>query len=274
MGDIIKPDKLSAVLSEGDLESLGPKGRNEYYVRLCSELELNPLTQPFRYIPLQGRLKLYVTKGGAEQLRDLRGISITSIEEREFNGLLVTKVTAKDKSGRVDVDTGFAVVKGLQGDALGNAILKSYTKGKRRVTLSMCGLGGLMDESEMETVKRQANEEFSPGDGEGFVEAEFDDEPKFASGQMEEVATMSYQLDQLGTLSSLSHWVYSRGPRIMELPGELRTELLREVARKSQSWGVTKDDIVNWVKRREISCYGQRDHMVPSQLREGDTDVF
>ena len=39
----------------------------------------------------------------------------------------------------------------LKGDVLCNAIMKAETKAKRRVTLSVCGLG-FLDESEIETI--------------------------------------------------------------------------------------------------------------------------
>jgi len=42
-------------------------------------------------------------------------------------------------------------IKGLTGDSLCNAMMKSVTKAKRRVTLSICGLG-LLDETEVDSV--------------------------------------------------------------------------------------------------------------------------
>ena len=40
---------------------------------------------------------------------------------------------------------------GLKGDALANGLMKAETKAKRRVTLSLCGLG-MLDDSEVETI--------------------------------------------------------------------------------------------------------------------------
>jgi hypothetical protein len=40
---------------------------------------------------------------------------------------------------------------GLKGDALANALMKAETKSKRRVTLSICGLG-MLDETEVDTI--------------------------------------------------------------------------------------------------------------------------
>ena len=57
---------------------------------------------------------------------------------------------AKGKD-REDVDFGAVSIKGLAGDALVNAKLKAITKAKRRVTLSICGLG-FLDETEIDTI--------------------------------------------------------------------------------------------------------------------------
>jgi len=51
----------------------------------------------------------------------------------------------------MDEDMGFAAVGNIKGDALGNAMLKAVTKAKRRVTLSICGLG-MLDETEVASI--------------------------------------------------------------------------------------------------------------------------
>jgi hypothetical protein len=67
-------------------------------------------------------------------------------------------VTATDATGRRDSDMGVVSTKNLAGENLANAILKAITKAKRRVTLSICGLG-MLDETEVadipESSKRQ-----------------------------------------------------------------------------------------------------------------------
>jgi hypothetical protein len=73
-----------------------------------------------------------------------------------MNGDMVSVTAyATDKTGRTDADLGVVSVKGKQGDNLANAMMKAVTKAKRRVTLSICGLGWL-DESELETVPTAA----------------------------------------------------------------------------------------------------------------------
>jgi hypothetical protein len=58
-------------------------------------------------------------------------------------------------NGRTDESTGAVPIKGVHGEALANAFLKAETKAKRRVTLSICGLG-LLDETELETIPRDS----------------------------------------------------------------------------------------------------------------------
>jgi hypothetical protein len=61
-------------------------------------------------------------------------------------------VRATDKEGRVDEDFGaVSFPETLRGEARANTILKAITKAKRRVTLSICGLG-FLDETEVENI--------------------------------------------------------------------------------------------------------------------------
>lgn len=60
-------------------------------------------------------------------------------------------VQATDKDGRIDEDYGVVAVGSLAGEALANLSMKAVTKAKRRVTLSICGLG-MLDETEVVTV--------------------------------------------------------------------------------------------------------------------------
>lgn len=144
----IKPD---SVLVQGDLSTMSDDQRATYYLKVCDSLGLNPHTQPFEYIKLGGQLKLYATRACSDQLRKLHGVSLT-IHSRELVDDIYTVVArAEDVSGRTDEASGVVSLKGLSGEARANAIMKSETKAKRRVTLSICGLGWL-DETEVETV--------------------------------------------------------------------------------------------------------------------------
>ena len=116
---------------------------------MCQSVGLNPLTRPFEYISLQGKLVLYARRDAADQLRRIHGISVEIVERKVVGDILVVHVRAHDKSDRTDEDLGTVSVAGLKGEALANAMLKGITKAKRRVTLSICGLG-MLDETETE----------------------------------------------------------------------------------------------------------------------------
>jgi hypothetical protein len=142
---------METVITKGDLKDLSPKQRAEYYAMVCTSMGLNPLTKPFDFITLNGKLTLYATKGATDQLRGQRNVTV-AIESREQVGdLYVVTATARTPDGRADSDIGAVNVKGLAGEALANAMMKATTKAKRRVTLSLCGLGWL-DESEVDSI--------------------------------------------------------------------------------------------------------------------------
>lgn len=148
----LDPKVVESVLLDGDLAKLTPKQRLDYYLRLCESLDLNPLSKPFAYIRLNNRLTMYAQKNATDQLRQKRGITVEISSKEMRDDLYVVWARAKHPAGRQDEDVGAVNVQGLKGDALCNAIMKAVTKAKRRVTLSICGLGGLMDETEIETV--------------------------------------------------------------------------------------------------------------------------
>lgn len=139
------------VTSGGDLAKLTIDDRATYYKEVCESVGLNPLTEPFKYITLNGKLTLYATKSATEQLRKLNGISLTIISTDTVGDVYIVRVRATDKDSRIDESTGAVSIAGLKSDALANAIMKCETKSKRRVTLSISGLGYL-DESELETI--------------------------------------------------------------------------------------------------------------------------
>lgn len=95
-------------------------------------------------------MTLYATKACTDQIRSNKNISV-KITSREFkNDLYIVSAEAKDNSGRTDESLAAVHVGGMRGDALANSLMKCETKAKRRVTLSICGLG-MLDETEIET---------------------------------------------------------------------------------------------------------------------------
>ncbi|EHC3300015.1 hypothetical protein QMJ70_001818 [Campylobacter coli] len=136
-------------LVKGDLSKLSDVERASYVKNLCESLGLNMLTNPFEYIVLNGKLTLYANKSATDQLRQIRKVSITKTEVAQVGDIYMVTAYAATPDGRTDCDTGALNIKNLGGDNLANAIMKAITKAKRRVTLSICGLG-MLDESELD----------------------------------------------------------------------------------------------------------------------------
>jgi hypothetical protein len=147
-------DVIEAVITKGDLTKLSPVEKTQYYAEVCRSVGLNPYTRPFEYIMLNGRLQLYARREATDQLRRLNGISLEVISRKIDGEILTVHVRAKDKAGRTDEDFGAVNIAGLKGEARANAEMKAVTKAKRRVTLSVSGLG-FLDESEVEDIPRQ-----------------------------------------------------------------------------------------------------------------------
>lgn len=145
---------LSKVLIGGDLSKLSEVERLDYYRRVCDSVGINPLTQPFAYIRLNGRLVLYALKGATDQLAERRGLTVKIGNVDTVNDCIMVKVTvsgfAEGWGSRTVEDIGMVSVRGLSGEAYSNAVLKCVTKARRRAILSYSGLG--LDETEAETI--------------------------------------------------------------------------------------------------------------------------
>lgn len=157
MNAITKTDRdahsiMERVILHGDLSKLSPQERTSYYIQTCQSLGLNPLTQPLAYLRLSGKEVLYAKRDAADQLRKINNISLRVLARERLDDLYCVTVEATDKTGRCDSDIGAVSIAGLKGEALANAMLKAVTKAKRRVTLSIAGLG-LLDETEVETIR-------------------------------------------------------------------------------------------------------------------------
>jgi hypothetical protein len=148
----ISPGELmERVIAAGDISKMEPEDRARYVVRVCESAGLNPLTKPFDLITLNGKLTLYATKGATDQLRKIHGVTLRIVSKERIDDVYMVTVEATTPEGRTDTDIGVVTLGSLKGDALANALMKALTKAKRRVTLSICGLG-LLDESEFDTM--------------------------------------------------------------------------------------------------------------------------
>jgi hypothetical protein len=89
------------------------------------------------------KLILYATKDCAAQLRRRDGISI-EVTGRSFmpeQGIYCVEVKATNAQGRSETAIGSVGVMGMKHETLAGQMMRAETKAKRRVTLSLCGLG-------------------------------------------------------------------------------------------------------------------------------------
>lgn len=184
---------MEKVVVQGDLSSLKPAERLIYYTKVCESVGLNPLTKPFDYLQLDGKLTLYAKRDATDQLRKIHDISITITSREKVGDVYLVTARGVMKDGRTDESIGAVSltkeeklwdemrkrkvptgrILPLTADELANAIMKAETKAKRRVTLSLSGLG-MMDDSEIETV--EGAERIEVGEG-----SQIDRQDKLAS---------------------------------------------------------------------------------------------
>ena len=134
---------IESVVIGGDLAPLTPEQRVRYMQRVCTGLGLNWETSPFIYVKPADKLILYATKDCAAQLRRRDGISI-EVTGRSFlpeQGIYCVEVRATNAQGRSETAIGVVGVTGMKHETLAGQMMRAETKAKRRVTLSLCGLG-------------------------------------------------------------------------------------------------------------------------------------
>lgn len=147
------PEVMERVVAMGDLSRLSSEDRVAYYLARCEAAGLDPRTQPFQYLQLQGKLTLYASKTATDQLIAIHKLTVEILDRRHDHDLGVFEVHCRVKfpDGHHVEDFAALSVASLRGDALCNALMKTITKAKRRTVLSACGLG-MLDETEVETI--------------------------------------------------------------------------------------------------------------------------
>lgn len=143
--------KIQEAVVTGDLSVLTAQERVRYMLEYCKAAGLNPITQPLAYMTLNGKVVLYAKKDAGDQLRRRDEISTLITSREKIGDVYVVTARAKTKSGREEESTGAVSIMNLRGDALANAYMKAETKAKRRVTLSISGLG-IPDEEEIKGI--------------------------------------------------------------------------------------------------------------------------
>ena len=149
-------EALEKAITRNDFSQVGAEDRLLYLRTVCQSLGLNPLTMPLAYLTdRKGKVTLYVKKEGTDQLRKINNVTLEIVSHTVQQECYIVHVRASMLSPhggarRTDEEIGVVSLAGIDaGEARANAIMKAVTKAKRRVTLSICGLGW-SDESEVE----------------------------------------------------------------------------------------------------------------------------
>ena len=166
------PEKIEQALIGGNLINLTPEERVKLYMQTCKSLKLNPMTKPFEFILMKDwnenseKLILYATRNCTDQLRSVYGASDVpgSLHRSEDEGALYAEIAVVGRNGRVSQDLGvIPFLRYKKGGGtwdvrtsprdLANAKMHVVTKARRRATLALYGLGGIVDESELDTME-------------------------------------------------------------------------------------------------------------------------
>jgi hypothetical protein len=144
---------ISSVILSGDLSKLSATDKVQYFNGYCERLGLDPFTQPFQILRLNGKEILYLTRAGAQQLNKLHSVSHEIVSRNIHESASTYEVIARASlpDGRHTESIGAVTIANLKGEAYCNALMKAETKAKRRATLDLLGLG-LLDETEVASI--------------------------------------------------------------------------------------------------------------------------
>lgn len=128
------------LMLRGNLNNLSEAEIMQVYVARCDSMGIDARTKPFDLLKLNGSLQLYPNARLADQLIGKHGLSVEVLSEETVGELYRVRVKVSDGIRAVNASAALPV-KGLQGEALGNAWMKCETKAVRRGVLRFCGLG-------------------------------------------------------------------------------------------------------------------------------------
>lgn len=146
---------IESFVARGDWSGLDPHQRALAYTKVCEQHGLNPLSQPFAFLRLNGKEVLYATRGATDQLAAMHKLTRKIVDGPKVVDIAGTKVAlcvaeATHPNGRSETATATLPLV----DPV-NLYMKLETKAKRRVTLSILGLG-ILDEQELDTIPEAA----------------------------------------------------------------------------------------------------------------------
>jgi len=154
-GDLAR--MVESLVMKGDISALSPEHRVRYYVQTCEGLGLNPHSQPFAFLRLNGKEVMYATRGATDQLAAMHRINREIIDGPKIVDIAGQKVAycvakGTHPNGRTETATATLAVTDPA-----NLYMKLETKAKRRVTLSILGLG-MLDETEVDGIPASVRE--------------------------------------------------------------------------------------------------------------------
>lgn len=152
-----------SLVTKGDVSALSSADKAKYYIGICESIGLNPSSQPFALLRLNGKEVMYPTRGATDQLAAIHRLNRRIIDGPKIMDLNGTKLAyamceATHPNGRVE--TAIATVPFTDP---ANVLMKVETKAKRRATLSILGLG-MLDESELDTIPQGIRVDVTPSE--------------------------------------------------------------------------------------------------------------
>ena len=131
--EAVSADKVvESLVLRGDLSALGPADRARYYIATCESLGLNPHSQPFEFLRLNGKEIMYPKRGCTDQLARIHKVNREIIDGPKVIDLAGTKLVyavcrASMPDGRHETATATVPLV----DPV-NVMMKVETKAKRR----------------------------------------------------------------------------------------------------------------------------------------------
>lgn len=148
---------IESFVTRGDWSQLSPLDRARAYTHVCAQHGLNPMSQPFAFLRLNGKEVLYATRGATDQLAAMHKVTRKIIDGPKVIDIAGSKVAycvaeASLPGGRSETATATLPV----ADPV-NLYMKLETKAKRRATIALLGLA-MLDETELTTIPAGAQE--------------------------------------------------------------------------------------------------------------------
>jgi hypothetical protein len=109
--EILDDVLYQSIANKGDISDLSPEQKGSYLQQLCESLKLNPLTQPFTFLNLNGKLTPYANRSCTDQLAHLHNITREILKTEYVQDVYIVTCRASMPNGRSDISTGAVNVK-------------------------------------------------------------------------------------------------------------------------------------------------------------------